>query len=144
MKNNKNSKGYTSPGHSRSRVRVHPSIGGDSLTKQYCKQECDINYIVGKYAPHEIVMMGHNIDPQYGFAPDIDLKGSLDKINELKEEYYSLDKDTRSSFGSLENYANFLMDYDANPDKFNVVIEEEITPENKGNSDDEKPSETTQ
>ncbi|AXL14568.1 internal scaffolding protein [Microviridae sp.] len=62
------------------RKRVQISFKSPTLTKQYFKDECDINNIVNRFQETGQIPLTNNLDPQYGFAPTMDLKTALDLV----------------------------------------------------------------
>lgn len=109
--------------NTRKRVQIH--FKKPSLTKQYFKNECNINNIIAKFAATGQLPLANNQEPQYGFAPDLDLdlKSSIDMVNALKSEFYKLPKDIQKSFdNNPNNYGEFLSDYENNPEKYSADL----------------------
>lgn len=130
------------PDHLNTRKRVQITFSEPTLTKQSFKNECDINQVVAKFVQTGQLPLTNNQEPQYGDAPDqdIDLKSSIDTVNQLKSEFYELSPEMQKSFkGNFKNYAQFLSDYEADPgsieayfDSLNIGDKDsDLTKENK-------------
>ncbi len=103
--------------NNRKRVQVH--FQNPSLTKQYFKDECDINNIVNKFQETGNIPLQNNMDPQYGDAPDLDLKTALDLVHNLNAEFNDLNLDIQEKFGhDPKKYAQFLSNYEISPESF--------------------------
>ena len=88
-------------------------------TKQYFKDECDINNIVGKFVETGQLPTNIKSDPQYGESPTIDLKTALDLVKNLHTEFNDLPEDVQEIFGKKpEHYAQFLSDFEESPESF--------------------------
>lgn len=112
------------------RLRVQISFAkSPSLTKQYFKDECDINNVVNKFAQTGQIPNLNNMEPQYGNSPDMDLKTALDSVFELKAEFANLTTQEKAQFSNNpEIYAQFLSDYAQSPESFyfDETLEDDI------------------
>lgn len=101
------------------RRRVSITFKEPSLTKQYFKDECDINNIVNRFSETGHLPYQNNLEPQYGEAPKMDLKEALDMVNFAREEFDELDTVNKDRFGhNFNNYCQFLSDYEESPESF--------------------------
>lgn len=102
---------------SRKRVQLH--FKNPSKTKQSFKQECDINHIINRFSKTGQIPLTNPLEKQYGFAPETDLKKSLDLIHELRHEFENLDPEIKSEFNNNSHeYAAFLDAYEQSPESF--------------------------
>ncbi|AXL15212.1 internal scaffolding protein [Microviridae sp.] len=103
------------------RKRVQISFTKPTLTKQSFKQECDINYIVKKFQTTGQLPISNTLEPQFGNAPTIDLKESLDLVKNLHREFDELPAKIKAVFGNdPSNYGQFLSDYEELPESLSM------------------------
>lgn len=96
----------------------------ESETKQSFKDECDINNIVNKFQTTGILPSNTLSDPQYGMAPDMDLKTAIDLTRKLKDDFDNLTPDQRVIFDNdFEIYGQFLDEFDRSPESFSETTE---------------------
>lgn len=108
------------------RERVQLFCSESTLTKQSFKDECNINKIVQKFAATGQMPNLNNLEAQYGEAPTIDLKESLDLVKNLHREFDDLTPEIQARFGgNAQNYAQFLSDYENNPERFYTEREDQ-------------------
>lgn len=69
-------------------------------TKQSFKAECDINNIVGRFAKSGIIEHENTHTPQYGFAPNMDLKESFQMMQNASEKFENLSPEIRENFNN--------------------------------------------
>lgn len=129
------------------RERVQVLFTKPTLTKQYFKDECNINHIVNKFQQTGQILSQNSMDPQYGESPTIDLKTALDMVQSLHNEFDSLSDAEKEEFNNNpREYAQFLSNYAEAPESFiqtesgkTVTTAQETTQEPKnGSSDAEK------
>ena len=89
------------------RKRVPFTCSEEELTKQYFKQETDINVIIGRYMDTGIMPEGIRKDPQYGFAPNIELKDAMDLVNSAKADFAK-----QNEFDNFDDYVHFMTNFD--------------------------------
>lgn len=108
------------------RKRVQISFPSESQTKQYFRDECNINNIVAKFSESGQLPTNLNkLEPQYGEAPNLDLKESLDQVKALHAEFFELPYEMRKKFKNKpENYAQFLSLYEADPASFDAYFDQ--------------------
>lgn len=111
------------------RKRVQITFTKPSLTKQSFKNECDINTIVQRFQNTGQIPVQNTLDPQYGIAPDLDLKTALDHVKDLQREFDDLKPQEKQIFdNNPEKYASFLSQYDQAPESFyREIIDESDT-----------------
>lgn len=111
-----------------------------SLTKQYFKDECDINNIVKKFSDTGQLPVQNNLEPQYGDVPNMDLKEALDMVQFARQEFDELSTVDKDRFGqNFHNYCQFLSDYEKSPESFyNETSFETDTSVSEPPKDDEK------
>lgn len=98
----------------------------ESETKQSFKDECDINNIVNKFLDTGIMPTNLLSDPQYGEAPNMDLKTAIDLTQKLKNDFDNLTPDQRVIFdNNFEIYGQFLDEFDRSPQSFSELLENE-------------------
>lgn len=104
------------------RKRVQITFPSESKTKQYFREECNINHIVAKFSQTgQLPSNVNRLEPQYGDAPTIDLKQSLDQVKKLHAEFFEMPYEMRKKFKNKpENYAQFLSQYEADPASFQM------------------------
>lgn len=101
------------------RKRVQITFNEPTLTKQSFKHECNINNIINKFSETGQIPNINQLEKQYGFAPNIDLKTSLDMVKNLNEEFENLDPKIQQEFdNNPRNYAAFLQEYNEAPERF--------------------------
>ena len=107
----------------------NPSINFEDTeteTKQSFKDECDINNIVAKFQTTGILPSNILKDPQYGEAPNMDLKTAIDLTQKLKNDFDNLTPDQRVIFDNdFEIYGQFLDEFDRSPESFSQLMENE-------------------
>lgn len=102
----------------RKRVACDLDCGDERRTKQAFKAECDINNIIGRYKETGQLPQALS-QPQYGVAPDLDLKSAIDTLNAFKEEFSELPQHVHDMFSNDPYvFAQFLNEYEQNPEKF--------------------------
>lgn len=74
--------------------------GGESMTKQAFKKECDINNIVSKYLKSGYVGHLNPKTPRYGYAPAVDLHEALAIVDQAFESFARLPADVRKRFAN--------------------------------------------
>lgn len=110
-------KSTTTPITARKRCQIF--FEEESLTKQYFKDECDINNIVAKFQTTGQIPLQNGLDPQYGIAPEIDLKSALDLVKNTHREFDELSYEKKALFNhNPQNYADFLQEYAEDPQSF--------------------------
>lgn len=113
-----------------------------SLTKQYFKDECDINNVIKRFTETGQIPVQNNLDPQYGDAPDFDLKTALDLVKNAHREFDELSPQNKQLFDNdSQNYLNFLQEYSESPEIFSEPLKSEsdiLLPETQN-----KPSKTS-
>lgn len=93
--------------------RVITPIIGDTMTKQNHKNECDINFIMSKYAKTGLISHVANKAPQYGEYETIDYKEAMNLVISAQESFDSLPATLRKRFGNDPNeYFQFVHDPD--------------------------------
>lgn len=98
----------------------------ESETKQSFKDECDINNIVNKFQTTGILPSNILQNPQYGEAPNMDLKTAIDLTQKLKNDFDNLTPDQRVIFDNdFEIYGQFLDEFDRSPESFSELMENE-------------------
>ncbi len=123
--------------HLNTRKRVQLSFNKPSLTEQTHKSSCNINNIVKKFTETGILPSHMYENPQYGTAPDLDLKTALDLVQNLNQEFKDLNADIQAKFGNNpDQYAQFLSDYAEAPESFTFQSETQTdTSVSKTNAD---------
>lgn len=102
--------------HKRNRVVL--DCGDVQLTKQSFKDECDINNIIRRYEVSGELPVRFGA-PQYGVAPDLDLKASVDILGAFRQEFEDLPDHVQNMFSNDPFiFAQFLEQYDENPEQF--------------------------
>lgn len=91
-------------------MRVLKHFNKPSLTKQYFKDECDINKIVKKYCDvgslHAQLLQGH-ASGQYGDFSDVpDYRSALEQVRKAEESFKDLPAIVRARFQN--DVAGFL------------------------------------
>lgn len=124
------------------RKRVQVTFKNPSLTKQSFKQECDINTIVNRFQNTGQIPLQNNLEPQYGNAPDLDLKTALDNVKNLHREFDDLPDYKKQIFNNNPTeYAEFLSQYEERPESFHSsFLDEPDTSVPKSTSDSLKES----
>lgn len=94
----------------RERNRVLKHFNKPSMTKQYFRDECDINKIVKKYCDvgslHSQILQGH-ASGEYGDFSDIpDYRSALDQVRRAGESFQTLPAVVRARFSN--DVAGFL------------------------------------
>lgn len=108
------------------RKRVQIYFTEPSLTKQYFKDECDINNIIKKFTQTGQITNLNNKQPIYGEAPETDFKSALDTVKNLHREFAELSTEQRDLFeDDPEKYGLFLEDFEANPQSYDDWFDSE-------------------
>lgn len=92
------------------------------LTKQYFKDECDINNVVKRFQETGFVPVTRG-EPQYGDAPNLDFKEALDLVMSARQEFNDLEHAVQALFDFNEsNYYSFLDGYSRNPAPYDALV----------------------
>lgn len=92
--------------------------GGKSLTKQSCKDECDVNMILAKFQKTGALTHVNERQKEYGEHTGIDFKEAIDLVMEAQELFDDLPSKVRTHFDN--DPAQFL-DYVNDPDNVKDV-----------------------
>lgn len=92
--------------------RVHPPIGGKSMTKQAHKDEADINNILRKHEKGLVVDHLNLHQGQYGdFIDAPDYHTALNRINDANTAFMSVPAEIRARFSNdAAQFLNFVQD----------------------------------
>lgn len=83
----------------RSRMRVSHAGGGELVTKQSHKAECDIHNILGQYRRTGIITHVQAARPTYADLPDgLDFQASMNLILQAQETFAALPARVRDHF----------------------------------------------
>ena len=105
------------------RRRVQFDTGDKMMTKQAEKDNCDINNIVNRYYQTGQLLKGRN-HLSYGYAPDLDFKAAMDVLSRFNADFDGLSEEEQKIFdNNPEIFAQFLDDYDQNPQAFENELE---------------------
>lgn len=105
----------------RKHSRVHPRVGGQSLTQQHMKDECDINRILKKYQKDGILRHVARFGGRYEDLPDnIDYQESLNAVMAAEQAFLSLPSSVR---GRFENDPGRFLAFVGDPANENEMIE---------------------
>lgn len=105
----------------RKHSRVHPPVGGPSLTQQHMKDECDINRILKKYQKDGILRHVSRFGGRYEDLPDsIDYQESLNAVMAAEAAFLSLPSSVRSRF---ENDPGRFLAFVGDPANENEMID---------------------
>ncbi len=96
-----------------SHVRVRTPQGTEGGAKQSFKKECDINNIMAKYQKTGVVMHLNERLPQYGFAPELDFRTSMELVAKADEQFAALPWKIRDRF---QNDPGKFLAFCENPD----------------------------
>lgn len=82
-------------------VRVRTNVGDVSMTKQSCKDECDINKILKQYQRTGIITHISQQEARYVDLPsNVDYQFSMNTIMEAQDAFASLPAVVRDYFGN--------------------------------------------
>lgn len=100
--------------------------GGESLTDQQYRAECDINHILKVYgATGRLPVHGEGVSGDFSSIGDY--QACLDKINKAKDEFMALPSEIRSRFGhDPAAYVEFVLDPANTKECIRLGIKEEI------------------
>lgn len=112
------------------RRRFQQDFSKGGRTKQAFRDECNINNVVNRYQQTGVLPVTNSLEPQYGDAPNLDLKESLDLVYAAREEFNNLTNEQKQAFNNDEN---LYFEYLANPEKFSSEFVE-----NFGSGTDQK------
>lgn len=83
----------------RARIRVSQAGGGELVTKQSHKAECDIHNILGQYRRTGIITHVQAARPTYADLPDgLDFQASMNLILQAQETFAALPAKVRDHF----------------------------------------------
>lgn len=103
------------------RVQIH--FDDEPMTKQYFKDECNVNNIVRRFQQDGVIPVTTNVAPQYGHAPNLEFKEALDLVLSGRQEFASLSDSVRQGFGNDENrYFQFLDTYQRDPTAYDALL----------------------
>lgn len=99
-------------GFHRKHDRVFADLGGESLTQQHFKEECDINTIMRKYETSGLLNHINQFGGEYGdFLEAPDYHTALNQIMEAQDMFMSLPSKIRAKFGNdPEEFLVFVQD----------------------------------
>lgn len=92
--------------------RVQVDFPGPSMTKQYFKEESDINAIIAKHPDVSQIPYVNNVSPSYGDFTDVsDYRDAIDRVSEAQDSFDALPSDIRSRFNNDPGeFLSFVLD----------------------------------
>ena len=98
----------------RRKERVSVDCSAGSLTKQYFKDDCDINQIVSKYTKTGYCGHVREVPGRYGdFSCVDDYHSAMTKVSDAQEQFHSLPAKVRKRFS---NDVSELLDFLGDPE----------------------------
>lgn len=81
-------------------VGLAADVSGGQGAKQSFKKECDINYIMGRYAKGQVVDHLAKHQGQFGFAPCMTFHEAMTAVRAAEEMFMDLDSAIRKRFNN--------------------------------------------
>ena len=119
------------------RTEVLSIAEGESMTQQHMAEDCDINNIVAKFLVNGLQPKTNPLEAQFGDAPVLDLKESLDLVFAARQEFNDLPESVRQTF---HNDSDLYFDYLANPEDYLEVIGGNDSSQSDGSVSSDSPS----